>query len=60
MRKAVLKRIRITKNGKMLRRATGQNHFNAKAPRKAQLKQHGLTGLPKPVQKMFKRYLTQK
>jgi ribosomal protein L35 len=35
--KSYSKRLKVTKNGKVLRRATGQNHFNAKAPRRAQL-----------------------
>jgi len=29
-RKALVKRFKITKTGKVLRRATGQNHFRAK------------------------------
>ncbi len=29
-RKSILKRFRITKTGKILRRAIGQNHFRAK------------------------------
>ncbi len=28
--KSFLKRLRVTKNGKILGRATGQNHYNAK------------------------------
>lgn len=31
-RKAILKRIKITKTGKMIRRTGHQNHFNAKQP----------------------------
>ena len=31
--KSVAKRIRVTKNGKALRRGGGQNHFNAKESR---------------------------
>lgn len=34
--KSILKRIRITKTGKLVRRKAGQNHFNAKASRRAQ------------------------
>jgi len=33
MRKAVTKRIKITKTGKMFQRAQGNNHFNAKESR---------------------------
>jgi ribosomal protein L35 len=29
-RQSILKRFKFTKNGKILRRATGQNHFRAK------------------------------
>lgn len=29
-RKSILKRFKITKNGKVLRRATGQNHYRNK------------------------------
>lgn len=35
--KSFTKRIRVTKNGKLVARKPGQNHFNAKAPRKSQL-----------------------
>lgn len=28
--KSVAKKVKITKNGKVLRRATGQNHYNSK------------------------------
>ena len=29
-KKALVKRFRVTKNGKILRRATGQNHYRSK------------------------------
>ena len=29
-RKALVKKIKVSKNGKVFRRSTGQNHFNAK------------------------------
>lgn len=35
--KSFLKRLKVTKNGKILGRATGQNHFNAKESRRSQL-----------------------
>jgi len=35
--KSYAKRIKVTKNGKMLARTPGHNHYNAKAPRRAQL-----------------------
>jgi len=35
--KSLLKRIKVTKTGKLLVRASGQNHFNAKESRSNQL-----------------------
>ena len=35
--KAYAKRLKVTKNGKILMRGKGQNHFNAKARRRSQL-----------------------
>jgi ribosomal protein L35 len=35
--KSYLKRLRVTKNGKILARRSGQNHFNAKENRRSQL-----------------------
>lgn len=35
--KSLLKRIKVTKTGKLLVRGSGQNHFNAKESRSAQL-----------------------
>jgi len=35
--KSFAKRIKLTKNGKIKSRKTGQNHFNAKESRSAQL-----------------------
>jgi ribosomal protein L35 len=32
-----MKRLKVTKNGKIKSRKPGQNHFNAKASRKSQL-----------------------
>jgi len=32
--RALVKKIKISKNGKVKRRSTGQNHFNAKEPGK--------------------------
>lgn len=40
--KAFLKRIKVTRNGKLLRRKGGQNHFRAKEPRSGQLAKKGL------------------
>lgn len=36
--KSYTKRLKVTKNGKVLARKPGKNHFNAKASRKSQLK----------------------
>ncbi|MFA7216439.1 MAG: 50S ribosomal protein L35 [Candidatus Paceibacterota bacterium] len=35
--KSFTKRLKVTKKGKILARKTGQNHFNAKESRRAQL-----------------------
>ncbi len=35
--KSFTKRLKVTKNGKILMRGKGQNHFNAKARRRSQL-----------------------
>lgn len=35
--KSFMKRLKVTKNGKIKSRKPGQNHFNAKASRKSQL-----------------------
>jgi len=35
--KSLMKRLKVTKNGKILSRAPGFNHFNAKQPRTKQL-----------------------
>jgi len=41
--KSLRKRLKITKNGKVLARKSGQNHFNAKESRSKQLNQKGLS-----------------
>jgi ribosomal protein L35 len=35
--KSFMKRVKLTKNGKLKTRKAGQNHFNAKASRSSQL-----------------------
>ena len=35
--KSFAKRLKLTKNGKLFSRATGQNHFNSKESRRSQL-----------------------
>jgi len=41
-KKALAKRMRVTRRGKMLVRYGGQNHFRAKTSRKKQLNKKGL------------------
>jgi ribosomal protein L35 len=41
--KSFAKRLKVTKNGKILGRKTGQNHFNAKESGRKQLKKSGTT-----------------
>lgn len=57
MRKAILKRIKITKTGKMLYRHAGHNHFNAKASRLVQYRQKKMQGFQKAIEKKIKAYL---
>jgi len=44
--KAFLKRLKISRNGKITARKAGQNHFNAKESRNTQLKGRRMQGLP--------------
>jgi ribosomal protein L35 len=44
--KSFTKRLKVTKNGKVLARNTGQNHFNAKESRRSQLKKKGRSNFP--------------
>src|SRR3989338_8363069 len=46
--KSFLKRIRITKNGKMIRRVSGQNHYNAKESRRRQRRKNTSFRSPRP------------
>lgn len=39
--KSYAKRLKVTRNGKILARKAGQNHFNAKESRRSQLKKKG-------------------
>lgn len=57
MRKAALKRIKITKTGKLLRRKAGQNHFNAKEPRRKQLRAKNLRRFSGTMEKKIRAYL---
>ena len=44
--KSYAKRLKVTKNGKILARTTGQNHFNAKESRRSQLAKKGRVNFP--------------
>jgi ribosomal protein L35 len=44
--KSFSKRLKVTKNGKVLARGTGQNHFNAKESRRSQLNKKRMTSFP--------------
>jgi len=59
MRKAVLKRIKVTKTGKLLHRRPGHNHFNAKAPRRNQLHRNKMNMLGGTLAKKMRAYLHQ-
>jgi ribosomal protein L35 len=55
--KSYSKRLKLTKNGKVIARHTGQNHFNAKERRRAQLaKKRGVPFIM--TQKSKSRFLT--
>jgi len=56
-RKSILKRFKVTKTGKILRRATGQNHYRAKQTQK--MKRSGRRWIPvsKPISKRLKKLL---
>jgi len=56
--KSILKRIKITKNGKILARKSGQSHYNAKeSRRKTQLGKKGLSPLYIASNKDISRFL---
>jgi ribosomal protein L35 len=58
--KAFLKRLKVTRNGKIIARKAGQNHFNAKENRNSQLNQARTQSLgertmtPKVMQRYIK------
>ena len=43
--KSFAKRLKVTKNGKILARATGQNHFNARERTRASNKKHRMNAV---------------
>jgi ribosomal protein L35 len=44
--KSYTKRLKVTRNGKILARGTGHNHFNAKESRRSQLKKKRMGNFP--------------
>jgi len=56
-RKAVKKRFKITKTGKVLRRLSGQDHFRAKKSGKRIRKGRGWIEVPKAEAKKLKKLL---
>ena len=57
-RKALAKRFKITKNGKILRRVTGQNHYRSKKSGEWKRKGRKWVPLAKNEAKRLKKYLT--
>ncbi len=47
--KSFTKRLRVTKNGKIVARVPGQDHFNAKERRRRQLQRRRSVGLTIPL-----------
>lgn len=56
-RKSLEKRFKITKNGKVLRRATGQNHFRAKKSGKEKRQKRRWVEVSKWEAKLIKKLL---
>lgn len=59
MRKAVLKRIKFTRTGKVLRRRAGHNHFNAKKGQSEQGRKKGMLGFIPALEKKMRAYANQ-
>ena len=57
-KKALVKRFKITKNGKILRRATGQNHYRSKKTGEQKRKGRKWIALSKVEAQKLKKYLT--
>ena len=56
-KKALTKRFKITKNGKILRRISGQNHYRSKKTGEAKRKGRKWVTLAKSETKTVKRFL---
>jgi len=52
--KSLLKRIKITGTGKILKRPSGQNHFNAKDSGTQSQRKHGLVHAPSELDRKVK------
>jgi len=57
-RKSISKRFRITKNGKILRRAVGQDHFRSKKPGSAKRKARKWMLVTGPLAKKVKKLIS--
>ena len=57
-KKALVKRFKITKNGKILRRLTGQNHYRSKRTGEQRRKDRKWVPLSKTEAQKLKKYLT--
>ena len=57
-KKAIVKRFKITKNGKILRRATGQNHYRSKKTGEAKRKGRKWVTLSKKEAQRIRKYLS--
>ena len=57
-KKALIKRFKITKNGKILRRATGQNHYRSKKTGEERRKGRKWIPLAKSEAQKLKKYLS--
>lgn len=56
-KKSLLKRFKITKNGKILRRATGQNHYRSKKTGAAKRKGRKFIEVSKGERKKIRKFL---
>lgn len=56
-RKSIAKRFKITKTGKILRRATGQNHYGMKKSGESKRKKRKWVRVSKPEAKKIKKLL---
>jgi len=57
-KKALVKRFKITKNGKILRRLSGQNHYRSKKSGQAKRKGRKWVPVSKSEVKRIKRFLS--